>query len=341
MENLHSATPMPEGSACYSRDGAEGKNVNDGIGISIALAVYNGARFISEQLASFAGQTRLPDELVVCDNCSTDRTVEIVRNFASGSPFPVRLYVNEQNLGAGRNFGRAMSECAGDIIFLSDCDDVWYPDKLRVMTQVLQATPEVALVECDADVVDRDLRPRGYTTGSLPRQQCFPFSIVPPSFVGNSLAFRARFRSVILPMPASPIFLKGHHDSWLGLVIVACGGRAAFVPQALLAYRQHETQQIGAFPKRLTERLSRSLRGRVALRCEPFEVLLAALEARIESPDPKVLRELRSFVAHLRARRDLPDARLARLPIVMKELTRFRYSRYSQGVLSAIKDLVL
>jgi len=109
--------------------------VSTGSKISIAMAVYNGDRFIGEQLESFVRQTRLPDELVVSDNASTDRTVEIVRDFARRAPFKVRLVINDRNLGAAKNFERAITECTGDVIFLSDCDDVWYLNKVSVMGQ--------------------------------------------------------------------------------------------------------------------------------------------------------------------------------------------------------------
>ncbi len=114
------------------------------------MAVYNGERFISEQLESFVQQTRLPDELIVSDNVSTDRTAAIVRDFTARAPFPVKLFVNDENLGVGRNFDRAMRECTGDLIFLSDSDDVWYPDKLRLMEQALEQSPQAGLAACAA-----------------------------------------------------------------------------------------------------------------------------------------------------------------------------------------------
>ena len=83
--------------------------------ISIALCTKNGARFLTEQLASFRRQTRLPDELVICDDCSNDGTIEIIKRFAETSAFPVLFNRNENNLGSTVNFERAISLCAGDI----------------------------------------------------------------------------------------------------------------------------------------------------------------------------------------------------------------------------------
>ena len=135
--------------------------MSSGSKISIAMAVYNGDRFIGEQLESFVRQTRLPDELVVSDNASTDRTVEIVRDFARRAPFKVRLLINDRNLGAAKNFERAITECTGDVIFLSDCDDVWYPNKVSVMEQALAESPRAGVAVCDADLVDENLEPLG------------------------------------------------------------------------------------------------------------------------------------------------------------------------------------
>ncbi len=92
--------------------------------ISIAMCTYNGARFLPEQLASFAAQERLPDELVVCDDGSTDATMEILQDFAATALFEVRVERNPQNLGFVRNFEKTLSLCTGDIVFLSDQDDV-------------------------------------------------------------------------------------------------------------------------------------------------------------------------------------------------------------------------
>ena len=107
---------------------------------SVAMCTYNGARFLGAQLASVAAQARAPDELVVCDDRSTDETARVVEEFAAAAPFRVRLHVNERNLGTTRNFERAVSLCEGDLIALSDQDDVWAEGRgpvVRGLTDVL------------------------------------------------------------------------------------------------------------------------------------------------------------------------------------------------------------
>ena|SRR2546421_3140447 len=91
----------------------------------VAMCTYNGARHVREQLESFAAQTRLPaDELVICDDCSTDQTINILPDFGAGASFPVHIQVNKFNLGSTKNFEQAISFCHGDLIALSDQDDV-------------------------------------------------------------------------------------------------------------------------------------------------------------------------------------------------------------------------
>ena len=92
--------------------------------ISIALATYNGERYIEKQLDSIAQQTRLPNELIIFDDASNDTTADIIRNFSQNVPFLVRLDINQERLGSTRNFEKAIRVCNSDIIFLCDQDDV-------------------------------------------------------------------------------------------------------------------------------------------------------------------------------------------------------------------------
>src|SRR5690349_6024675 len=124
------------------------------LSLSIALASYNGGRYIREQLDSIARQTRLPDELVISDDASTDSTPEIIEEFARSAPFPVHFLKNSERLGAIGNFEAAIRACKGTIIFLCDQDDVWYPEKVALMEECFIDHPEAGAVFSDGDVVD-------------------------------------------------------------------------------------------------------------------------------------------------------------------------------------------
>ena len=131
------------------------------------MATYNGEQFIAEQLESIARQSRLPDELVVSDDGSSDSTVEIVRQFASRAPFDVVVLRNQEHIanpepwfrGYTDNFFRAMRACTGDLIALCDQDDVWHADKLMKSARPLQLDQDVSLVIHSSRVVDEEPTP--------------------------------------------------------------------------------------------------------------------------------------------------------------------------------------
>ena len=129
--------------------------------ISIALCTYNGSRYLKEQLDSIAGQTRLPSELIIRDDRSTDDTVDIARRFAETAPFAVKVHVNSENVGSTKNFELAIEGCSGDIIALSDQDDIWLPQKLERLEAEFAADPGVGLVFSDAELTDEKLAPLG------------------------------------------------------------------------------------------------------------------------------------------------------------------------------------
>ena len=116
---------------------------------------------LPEQLASIAAQTRQPDELVVCDDGSSDATPQIVEDFASLVAFPVRFFRNPKNLGSTKNFEQAIGLCTGDLIALCDQDDIWLPEKLARQAEMLERDASLGGVFSDAELVDDRSQPIG------------------------------------------------------------------------------------------------------------------------------------------------------------------------------------
>jgi Glycosyl transferase family 2 len=319
--------------------------------ISIAMAVYNGERFIREQLDSFVRQTRLPDELVVSDDGSTDRTLDLVRTFAATAPFEVRILKHAFGPAMSANFQNAISEARGDIIFTADCDDVWYPQKIELMMKAFSHCPEAGLVVCNAEMVDENLRPLGKTSwqhlrfhSSRRRIRKFArgeaFDVRLPA-LGQSMAFRAQTRSVFLPFPQDDLFRGGGWDYFIAWTVI-CSGVAgvALIPRPLLAWRRHKDS---ATADRSESRLQAVLERWQARRKRGLPTLPAVVRRLEELSGPEVSNsKIRDeALAHWRWRCGLPSSRWARIPGLAKELASLRYHRFSQGVRTAIRDLLL
>lgn len=321
--------------------------------VSVALASYNGQTYLADQLASIAKQTRLPDELVVCDDASKDGTISVIKAFAPGAPFRVRLVVNEQNLGSTKTFERAIKLCSGGIIALTDQDDVWRPDKLECLLSVLDLKPEVGAVFSDAQVVDRGLRPlsrRLWETVGFDEAARSKFRsgralevLLNRNIVtGATMAFRARFKELVLPLPDPPFWI---HDNWIVFTIAAVA-ELAFVEAPLVLYRQHAGNQIGAKETSLRgylagarERDKGYLQFLIAQYGRAHKHLLE-LEAKGQPLKANSLSLSEEKIAHLRARVSMAGAVHHKLRAVAGEIVNRRYFRYSAGWRSAAKDLL-
>lgn len=125
---------------------------------AVAMALYNGARFIEKQLDSIRLQTQAPDCVVMCDDGSKDGTVQIVKDYICryGLEKMWHIYVNEQNLGYIRNFYKAISLCEADIVFLSDQDDIWDLEKIEKMTKIMEQRKDALLLSCKYGIIDSD-----------------------------------------------------------------------------------------------------------------------------------------------------------------------------------------
>jgi|SRR5579862_376660 len=223
------------------------------------MATYNGARYLDPQLASIAGQTRLPDELVVCDDQSSDESVEIVERFAERAPFEVRVVRNPERLGFAQNFLHAARLSRGDIIAWSDQDDVWMPEKLAMCAHELESDDDVLLVVHASRFGDwiRNGRPvvraatgdwfGRFTARRIRRRTVYSPTSLPlrTRFPGRSSLVSRRVLdtadTLAAKMPGIIDEFQGHHDIWIGFVAGAIG-KVVILPDALVQYRQHDEQ---------------------------------------------------------------------------------------------------
>lgn len=314
---------------------------------SVAMCTYNGGRHLQQQLDSIQAQTRPPRELIVCDDGSTDDTAELVEQFAATVSFPVRFVRNTMNLGSTKNFEQAVQLCRGEAIALCDQDDIWAPDKLARMVDVLEREPQVAGVFSNADLIDDEGRPVpgdlwqrvGFTPG---RQRRFdrataPFQLIHSDTVtGATMVFRAAWLPKLVPFPSPWV-----HDGWIALLLAGMAELRA-LPVCTMSYRIHAAQQVGttqfawrehlATPAEKARRFHRANADRVQ------QILTRMEELAPSGARPAVLAELRRKLRFLRGRIALLDQPpLGRIYPALTLLP--AYVRYERGVFSLLRDL--
>lgn len=274
--------------------------------VSIAMATYNGARFLAEQLDSLIAQDLRPLEIVICDDGSTDDTVAIASDYARRSPVPIRVVPNPVNLGWRANFIRSASLCTGDLIAFCDQDDVWRPDKLSQVAQRFDR-PDVLMVYHDAEVVDGELRHKGTLAMQRPETAVTPPLGLDPwiSMLGLTITFRRRLLA-FWPLWEDSVdkYAPGHraaHDQWV-CFLASSLGTTVYTNEQLLQYRQHGGNAMGID-------LSNSTRAKLAylfdyrrtseLHCRTAETRAAAL-AQIPTLDPELADQARKAEATYR-----------------------------------------
>jgi glycosyltransferase involved in cell wall biosynthesis len=311
------------------------------------MCTYNGQSFIAEQLESIAGQSLCPSELVICDDGSTDATVEIVRKFAITAPFKVRFIQNNENLGSRRNFEKSIRLCEGDLIALSDQDDIWHREKLARLSSALLADLTIGGVFSDAELIDEKGRPLDGTLWKavrfLPKRNdgqsgndLKEILLKRDVVTGATLMFRESMRKVVLPIDPSWV-----HDGWIAWML-ALYSRLLPVSESLMKYRVHPSQQVGLKPATFS---GRTLNARQTTR-EDYLLLAGRIEALrkrwLDTPGENHaarLRELDGRIALLHLRADLPKRRIQRLHSLLRSAKAYRL--YAEGWQSIAKDLFL
>lgn len=218
--------------------------------ISIAMAVYNGETYVAEQIASIANQTVKPNEIIVCDDCSTDNSEMIIKNTCKEYALNLIYIRNNENIGFNRNFEKAVNHCSGDIIFISDQDDIWQINKIESIINVFYKHSKVQLVFHDSEVVDNQLKiimssfwKHLKYDGSIRSLRHALFFENSNRVQGSAIAVRKSFAVKTIPFPKTLVY-----DYWLGLCS-AYNGVIFPLNMKLLKYRQHNDNALGIIDK--------------------------------------------------------------------------------------------
>ncbi|MCX9026378.1 MAG: glycosyltransferase family 2 protein [Candidatus Methanoperedens sp.] len=198
--------------------------------ISVCMATYNGEKYIHLQLGSILDQIGENDEIIISDDSSTDNTVNIIKTFNDKR---IKLFENNRFFNPIHNFENALEKAKGDIIFLSDQDDIWLENKVKIMIGLLHqydlVVSDCIIINENEDILNESFfRIRGSKKGLLN-------NLLKNSYMGCCMAFNRRILDIALPFPDNiPM-----HDMWIGM-IGELYGKTYFCDQKLIKYRRHE-----------------------------------------------------------------------------------------------------
>jgi glycosyltransferase involved in cell wall biosynthesis len=221
---------------------------------TVILATYNGERYIAEFLESLIAQSYRNFDVVVSDDCSTDKTISIIEGFQS--KLDIAISKNTTNVGASLNFSRATNMATGHFVAFADQDDVWQPDKLSLMVNLMKIhrNQEPRMIFCDLEVVDKNLHMisasffSGRKSSACSHIEDF---IISSHIPGCAMLINRPLLKLGMPVP--PLFRM--HDWWFAITAAAFGS-ITFLDRPLVRYRQHANNTIGAQAKVEKKKLS-------------------------------------------------------------------------------------
>lgn len=219
--------------------------------ISVCLCTYNGEKYIKEQVSSILIQLQNSDELIISDDGSTDKTIDVLNSFSDPrikilqNQYRQPLYRGYYNVlhRVASNFENALNHSSGDYIFLSDQDDIWVDGKVEITCRNLK---KYDLVVHNCMIFDSDTNEElgEWFDFVKPSEKLFR-TILKSSFHGCTMAFNRKIKKMVLPFPKSPI----GHDTWIGIHSILNNNSIYFEKRILLKYRSHSSNVSGASKK--------------------------------------------------------------------------------------------
>jgi len=327
--------------------------MNQRLRVSVAMATYNGERFVTEQLESLVAQTQRPDELVVSDDCSQDGTLARVRAFAMRAPFPVRVLCADRSRGVLGNFDRVIAACRGDVVFPCDQDDLWLPEKIAEMAGAMERHPTAGIVFSNSELVDEQLCPTGrklYTRKLRRSEHLYPHGpeavrivLASGMVFGHTMAFRSL---PLLVRPAALLTTRSAYDV-VRAIIAASFFDIIVIPRSLTKYRRYTGQVTPSYdvsPSQ-TERVRRLLSDhrQQSATASRFARNLLEISTQLEAlgAGPDVVSFLRGKVRMVLQEAALPASRLRRFLPVAANLVSGRYHLYANGSSTALRHLLM
>lgn len=231
--------------------------------ISVCMSVYNGERYLSEQLDSILQQLGEDDEIIISDDGSTDASLAIISAYQDSR---IKCYHNPKK-GVISSFENAINKATQPIIFLCDQDDIWYPNKVEITLDYFGENPDKDIILSDLTIIDNQQR---VLFDSFHEQrdskEGFWKNVKRNSYIGCAMAFRSSIKTEILPFPKKiPM-----HDMWIGL-IGEYHQTSLRIPEKLVYYRRHDNN---VSELRTTTSIIKKMTWRVNLLRELFKRLI-------------------------------------------------------------------
>lgn len=228
--------------------------------ISVCMATYNGSKYIEKQILSILNQLKNEDELIIVDDGSKDHTVKIIENFADSR---IVIIKNEVNQGVINTFEKSLQAATGELIFLSDQDDIWLPNKVDKITAIFKNYPHITLIHHDAQIINK--QDQVISESRFQSKPLFLIKLMPTliknNYMGCTMAFQKKILSKILPFPEDiPM-----HDIWIGL-INELYGNIFYIKESLIQRRVHDTNFTpGLSPESKKSSLIQKIKWRLSL----------------------------------------------------------------------------
>lgn len=233
--------------------------------LSVALCTYNGEKFIVEQINSIVNQSVKVDEIIICDDGSTDNTIKLCESFQNISNTIIKIYQNEKTLRVSKNFEKAIGLTTGDLIFLSDQDDYWEKEKVAKTIAFFKQNPKATGFFSNANLMDENsivIENKKLWDSVLFLENelnkpidLYKYITQTKSIVtGATMCFKREILNVILPFPSHGLI----HDEWISLQL-ANQNALFYTNECLIKYRKHANQQIGVIKDKKLEKQKKAI----------------------------------------------------------------------------------
>ncbi|MBH21713.1 MAG: hypothetical protein CML98_08095 [Rhodobiaceae bacterium] len=323
--------------------------------ISVCMATYNGEKFIKNQIETIINQSLKPRQLIISDDSSSDKTVEIIKRITHEVDFEVKIYINKKSLGVVKNFEKAMSHCNSDIIVLSDQDDLWDSNRLQHISDMFKEK-KIDYYFSDSKVIDSTGKVTKY---SLWQRRSFtsklqnsynnsqlPILLKYENFIyGMTLAFKSKKLDKIIPIESESRLLT--HDGWVSMILSGLNYKGYADNYSTTFYRQHGNQVAGPgnISGFLTKMFNSIRNNRLYDKDYPNDLEKIALKiSNAANPNSKSLKFAGYFkdkANHLRFRENLMKLSFfTRLKLIIREVRSGKYKKYSSSKLAFLRDLI-